>query len=181
MNLTEINRWVQEHGPTPAEAISLSVWVAVSFPGSGKGFSFSLPVNNPWRGDPGFVLEEGHASLQLKKRAKCDVCDTFQEFSFYYRLQVKVASLAEPQALPKLKQEHSHWSVCLSSGTSLVAAWIGACLVCSRYRLLAAGMDLLHLHPWGSVFLPPPLHPIQLLWAMPVQSSMGKPVFIHKW
>lgn len=121
---------------------------------------FSLPpVSNPWLGDPGFVLEEGHTSLQLK-----------------YRFQVKAASLAEPQALPKLKQDvlialhSSPW------GHLWWLSWVRVCLVFSKFGLLSAGMDLLCLHPWPCVILTPPFHPIQLLWA---RSVMGKPV--HKW
>lgn len=176
MNLTEINRQVWERGPTPAEAISLSVWVAVSVPGSGKDLFLTHLIHDL-------------GSLDLSWRRGAQVYNWNKRQSAYVRPSRSFYSITGSKSKLQVWLSHGHWlsssRTCSLLSSPLGHLWwlsqVRVCLVCSRCRLLSAGLGLLHLHPWPCVFLPTPLHPIQVLWARSVQSFTGKPVIIHKW
>lgn len=178
MNLAEINRRVQEPGPTPAEAISLSVWVAVSFPGSGKDL-FLTPLL--------WVIHD-LGILGLSWRRDTQICNLNKRQSAYVRPCRSFDCITDFKSKLQVWLSHRH-CLSLSRTCSLLSSPLGhpwwlsrgrVCLVCSKCSILAAGMGLLHLHPWPCVLLPPPLHPMQVLWARSVQSSTANPHIIHQ-
>lgn len=119
MNLTVMNRWVQEHGPTPAEAISLSVWVAVSFPGSGEGL-FLTPWEQSMTWGPWVCPGGGTCKSAIEIKGKVPTWDLP---GLLILLQIPSQSCKPGWATGTAKAQAgcAHCSPLLSSGAPLVA------------------------------------------------------------